>query len=184
MDPATPERPAGALRALSAGLQAGMAGALWMLGWLGLSDTWRQRSFWSSENLMASVFYGGGAIRAGFGSETWTGLALYLLLYSLLGAGFAVAFRDRFQRPQTLLLSVLFAVGWYYLSFRLIWKSAGPLVALLHPERPTLLGHLVYGTFLGRYPKYLPHAAPVQPAAVHPPEPSPVAEAVPEEREG
>ena len=164
MDATTETRNSGTLIAFLAGLQGGMVGVLWMLGWLGISAKWQQRGFWSAENLLASAFYGETAIRSGFAFSTLSGLAFYLLLYSLLGAFFAAAIRDQFSPGRTLLLGIAFALGWYYLSFHLLWKSLLPLVALLHPERATVLGHLVYGTFLGRFPAHLPR--PVQPATV------------------
>jgi hypothetical protein len=113
-----------------------------------------RRSFWTAENLMASVFYGGPAIRSGFGVSTISGLALYVALYSLLGAGFAIAARDRMPRLRLTLTGILFGVGWYYLSFHVIWKAAAPLVTLLHVESTALWGHLLYGALLGRYPVY------------------------------
>jgi len=159
MDPAThPSRPS-RLTAGLAGLQAGMLGVCWMLAWLGISAKWQLRSFWTAENLMASVFYGDRAIRAGFAGRTLSGLALYLLLYSSLGALFAFLVADRLPRLRILLASVLFAMCWYYLSFQLLWKSVMPLVALLHSAPPTALGHVIYGTVLGRYPVYLPKPA-------------------------
>jgi hypothetical protein len=156
MDPARETRRASSLQALLAGLQAGMLGVWWMLAWLGASAKWQRRSFWTAENLMASVFYGDGSIRSGFAGRTLSGLALYLLVYSTLGALFALALADRLPRLRVLLAALLFALGWYYVSFHLVWKSMMPLVALLHSAQPTVLGHLVYGTFLGRYPAYLP----------------------------
>jgi hypothetical protein len=42
------------------------------------------------------------------------------------------------------------------LSFHVLWKAVSPLITLLHVERATILGHLLYGTLLGRYPAYLP----------------------------
>src|SRR5215831_13564305 len=155
MDAATEIPPARGPAAFLAGLQAGMLGVLWMLGWFGISAAWQQRSFWTAENLMASSFYGTSAIHSGFAVQTLSGLALYLALYSLLGGLLALAVRDRLPRLRTLLVSIAFAIGWYYLSFHVIWKSIMPLVALLHVERSTVLGHLVYGTILGRYPAYL-----------------------------
>src|SRR4051794_4058923 len=92
------------LSAFLAGLQGGMIGVLCMLGWLGVSATWQQRSFWTAENLMASVFYGGGAIRSGFAGETLSGLAVYVVLYSLLGAVFAMIVGDRLPQMRTFLL--------------------------------------------------------------------------------
>src|SRR2546422_1022851 len=89
-------RPANPLAVFLAGLQAGMMGICWMLAWLGLSSLGQRRSFWTAENLMATVFHGDNAIRRGFGTSTLSGLALYLLIYSLLGAVFAAAVRTRF----------------------------------------------------------------------------------------
>ena len=86
-----------------AGLQGGMLGVCWMLVWLGISAEWQRRSFWTAENLMASAFYGGSAIRSDFAGGTLSGMAVYLLLYSLLGAVFAVIVRDRMPRSRVLL---------------------------------------------------------------------------------
>jgi hypothetical protein len=155
MDGATDNRRAGALSSFLAGLQAGMLGILAMLAWLGISAAWQQRSFWTSENLMASVFWGRDAIHSGFAGRTVSGLAIYLLLYSLLGGLLGLVLRDKLARMRVLLISLAFAMAWYYLSYRVLWKSLAPLVSLLHVERATVLGHLVYGTILGRYPVYL-----------------------------
>ena len=161
MDATTETRTAGNLPAFWAGLQGGMIGVLWMLAWLSVSATWQRRSFWTAENLLASAFYGDDAIRSGFAFSTISGLALYLPLYSLLGAIFATVVRDRVSPMRALLLAILYAVGWYYVSFHGIWKSVAPLVPLLHSERPMVIGHLIYGTLLGRYPEYMrPKARP------------------------
>ena len=161
MDTAMENRRPGMFSAILAGLEAGMLGVCWMLAWLGISAKWELRSFWTPENLMASAFYGDGAIRAGFAAKTLSGLALYLLIYSTLGSLFAAVVADRLPRFRVVLLGMLFGLGWYYLSFRLLWKSLMPLVALLHSARTTALGHAIYGAVLGRYPMYLtPHRAP------------------------
>jgi len=147
-----------------AGLQAGMSGVLAMLAWLGLSAKMQNRSFWTAENLMASAFYGERALINGFAEKTLSGLALYLLLYSALGALFAALWPDRQSRLRILLMSLAFALGWYYLSFNLIWKSLAPLMWLLYSAQPMILGHLVYGTFLGQYPAHLPKPVASEPA--------------------
>lgn len=155
MEVAQPERRADLLSFLFAGLQAGMLAALWMLVWLGASATWQRSSFWTAENLLASTFFGTGAIRSGFSASTLSGVAFYLLIYSTLGCLFAAGLRSRLARPQLFLAGILLAVAWYYLSFHGFWKTLNPLMALLHAERPTLLGHALYGAVLARYPKYL-----------------------------
>ena len=156
MDASTAQRPAPPLAFSLAGLQAGMIGICWMLAWLGLSAMGQRRSFWTAENLMASVFHGGAAIRRGFGASTLSGLALYLLAYSLLGAVFAVSVRDRFTGLGTVLVGVLVSMSWYYLWFRALGQSAMPLVWLLHDESGTILGHVVFGALMARFPAYLP----------------------------
>lgn len=178
MDATTEPREMGTLPPFFGGLQSGMVGVLWMLAWLGVSATWQRRSFWTAENLLASVFYGDSAIRSGFAFSTLSGLALYLLLYSLLGAAFAALLRDRASQLRTILLAIAFGLIWYYVSFHWIWERVSPLVALLHAVRPMLIGHLVYGTILGRYPEYLrptqkPAPPPAAVAPVQPVEPKP-----------
>ena len=164
----TAHRPADPLAVFLAGLQAGMIGICWMLAWLGLSAVGQRRSFWTAENLMASVFHGDVAIRRGFGGSTLSGIALYLLIYSLLGAGFAVTARTRFTGLGTVLLGVLFSVGWYWLWFRALGRTVMPLVWLLHAESSTAFGHVIFGALMARFPAYLPKP---EPPAVVPPDP-------------
>jgi hypothetical protein len=138
-----------------AGLEAGTVGVLWMLAWLGLSSMWQQRSFWAPENLMATAFDRSSTLAPVFAWSTCAGLALYVLIYSALGAAFSLAMRNRVPQRRVMLLAVIFAIAWYYVSFRWIFTLALPLVALLHVEHTTLVGHLLYGTMLGRYPVYV-----------------------------
>ena len=145
-----------------AGLQAGMLGVLWMLAWLGLSAVWQRDSFWKPENLFATAFYGGQAYQSGFVHTTYAGVSLYLLIYSLLGACFAVAVRGRLRPGLTLLAAVLLGAAWYYATFRLLWRSVIPLAYLWHAENPTLIGHLIFGTFLSRFDVYLRDPKPVR----------------------
>ena len=127
-----------------------------MLAWMGVSAMWQRRSFWSAENLMASVLAGSPAIRNGFSGSTLGGIALYLLIYSLLGAAFAILVRDRFTGLGTLLLAIFYSVGWYYLWFRGLGQTLMPLVWLLHAERSTVFGHVIFGALLTRFPNFLP----------------------------
>jgi len=139
-----------------AGLQAGMIGICWMLAWLGLSALGQRRSFWTAENLMDSVLQGDAALRPGFGFRTLSGMALYLLAYSLLGAAFALAARQRFTGLGAVLVGVLVSVGWYWLWFRALGATLMPLVWLLHPESSTVFGHVIFGVAISRFPAYLP----------------------------
>jgi len=168
MEDTTETRVPGAFSTLLAGLQAGMLGAIWMLAWLGVSSSWQNQGFWNSENLFATAFYGSDALRSDFGLKTLPGLALYLLLYSVLGGVFALALRNRFPPFRLMLAGILFALGWFYLSFHLIWKSAMPLVYLLYSDRPMVVGHLLYGICVGRFPAHDPGRPRQLPAAAEP----------------
>src|SRR5215471_5822853 len=109
MDAAMPKMRVSALAALLAGLQSGLIGALSMLAWLGIVAEWQQRNFWIPVNLMASAFYGPAAIHSGFATETVSGLAVYVALYSGLGALLALALRDRVGRGAAVLIGMIFA---------------------------------------------------------------------------
>jgi hypothetical protein len=156
MNASTARQPANPLTIFLAGLQAGMMGICWMLAWMGVSAVEQRRGFWTAENLMASIFHSDAAIRRDFSSSTVSGLAVYLLIYSLLGAAFAFAIRNRFTSLGTVLLGILFSVGWYCLFFRVLGQTAMPLVWLLHPERSTAFGHVIFGAVIARFRNFLP----------------------------
>jgi hypothetical protein len=137
-----------------------MLGAIGMLVWLSLDSSWDRRGFWIEENLVSSLFYGSQAIKGGFGSRTLPGIALYLIVYSLLGALLGFVVRNRFRPLRTALSALVFALGWYYLSFHLLWKHAMPLLYLLYADRPMFVGHVIYGACLAAFPAYLPRLAP------------------------
>jgi hypothetical protein len=85
---------------------------------------------------------------------TFSGLALHLTLYSLVGVMFALAVRDRAGRLRATLIGIIAALAWYYLMFGFIWKAVNPTLALYSPDRSMLIGHLLYGGILGKFPLY------------------------------
>jgi hypothetical protein len=140
---------------LLAGLEAGMAAVLVMLAWLAFASIWYRHSAWTTINLMGSVFYGESALEPRLGRASLTGLAAYLLLYSILGSLFALVVEGRMPRLRKSLLGVVWGLAWYYLLFGLIWKQVAPLVLLYTHDSPMMVGHLLYGVLLGRYPRYI-----------------------------
>ena len=78
------------------------------------------------------------------------------MLYSLLGAVFALLVRQRLTGLGTVLVSILFSMGWYWLWFRVVALRAMPLVWLLHTEKSTQFGHVMFGALLARFGDYLP----------------------------
>jgi len=139
-----------------AGLQAGLIGVLWMLAWLGMSSMLERRSFWTAENLLASAFYGNSSLRSGFHGTTLSGLALYIVLYSAVGALFGWAVGESLPRVRLVLLGVACGLGWYWLTFQLLWKILAPVAAAVHSRPAMVLGHVLYGTLIARFPAYMP----------------------------
>jgi hypothetical protein len=71
-----------------------------------------------------------------FAASTVSGLALYVLVYSLLGAGFAMAVGGRLPRPRLALASIAFALCWYYAAFHLAAKAVSPPSLCSTPSGP------------------------------------------------
>jgi hypothetical protein len=46
-------------------------------------------------------------------------------------------------------------LGWYYLSFAILWHNINPLIPLYTHSGPMMAGHALYGGLLGRFPRYL-----------------------------
>ena len=158
---------------LLAGLQTGVMAVLGMLAWIGVWAMWYRRSFWTAPNLVASTFYGESALRNRFTLHTFSGLAVYLLVYGLLGMLFALTVQDRRRSLRVTCFGILFALAWYFLSFGWIWKHWNPLVPLYTHDRPMFAGHLLFGWILGRYPAALRRllrreTAPASPAPAPP----------------
>src|SRR3984957_5114393 len=149
---------------LLAGLEAGIVAALILLGWLALASAWYRRSIWTTANIMATTFYGAGALTPRFSSRTLAGLALYLVLYGIIGALFGLAVPNRTAGLRMTLTGVLVGLGWYYLSYALVWRNLNPLITLYTHGGPMMAGHGLYGGFLGRFPHYLSTLAPGDPA--------------------
>ena len=139
---------------VAVGLQAGMAGGLVMLAWLGLATLWSKHSVWWFPNLMATTFGGDAALQSKFGRYSFAGLALHLLQYSLLGAIFARIAPERASYPRLLLLGLLLSLAYYFLMYDLLWKHINPLVPLYSPDRQILIGHIFYGFMLARLRNY------------------------------
>jgi hypothetical protein len=139
-----------------AGIQAGVVGALILMGYLALDSKWHGRSVWTVPNLLASTFYGESAYRQGFGSRTSAGVALLVVVYGLLGALFGLVIRDHSPRLRIVLFGLIYGAGWFFLSFSWLWKFVNPIVPIYSPDRAMLVGHILYGGVLGsRFPRYL-----------------------------
>src|SRR5215472_6621692 len=133
------------VQCLLAGLESGVLASIAMLACLGISAAWFRHSPWTAPNLFASTFYGELAIRNRFTIHTFSGLALYVLIYGSLGMLFGVSMQDRPASLRITCIGILGAIGWYYLMFGVVWKAWNPLLALYTQDRPMFAAHVLYG---------------------------------------
>jgi hypothetical protein len=144
------------LRAL-AGLETGILGGLLTAAWFALSSFWTPYHVWMTANYFAMPFYGESALRMGFSHVTLSGLALQLVLAGLAGAFFGVAAPHSHTRLA--LFALMFSFGIYLASYNLVWRRWNPASALL--------GHMLFGCWLTRFPAFYSKLHPV-PAAPPP----------------
>src|SRR5579863_359382 len=137
-----------------AGLETGTLATLAMIAWVGLSAVWYQRSFWTVPNLLASGFYGERALSNRFTTHTFSGLALLLVVYGLVGILFGMAMQHR-RGVLLVAVGVLGGIVFYYLVFGWALKHWNPLIPLYLHDRPMLAGHVLYGAMLGYYGRNL-----------------------------
>jgi len=144
---------------LLAGLESGIIAALVLLGWLALASAWYRRSIWTAANIMATTFYGEAALGREFTFRTVAGIALYLVLYGTIGALFGLTLASRGAGLRITLIGVLVGLGWYYLSFAILWQNINPLIPLYTHSGPMMVGHALYGGLLGRFTRYVDRGA-------------------------
>jgi hypothetical protein len=141
------------LRHALAGIQAGVLGALAMLGCLMAGSLWDNRSIWVVPNLFATTFFGSGAYRNQFVWTSWVGLALVLAVYGVLGMVWGLIWRDERKRWLPL-YGVAAGLLVYLVFYDFLWKHVNPLVTLYAPDRQLQLGHVLWGLALARSPRY------------------------------
>lgn len=141
------------LRHALAGLQAGVLGALLMLGWIMIGSLFERRSVWVVPNLFASTFYGTNAYRNDFLPSSWTGVALTIAVYGALGILWGCVWKER-KSPRLALYGALFGIVVHYALFHFVWRRINGLIVLYAPEQQLALGSILWGLILSKSPKY------------------------------
>src|SRR5438105_13661514 len=80
------------------GLEAGVLGALAILACLMIGSLWDHKSIWVVPNLFATTFYGSNAYRNQLVRTTWSGVALVVAVYGVLGMMWGCIWRDERKR--------------------------------------------------------------------------------------
>ena len=136
-----------------AGLQAGIVGAIYMILWSAAASLWSRRSIWMIPNLYASTFYGSRVYVSGFTRGSWSGVALMIAICGIGGLLWGLIWRDR-DRPFLLVFGAATGLLFYYLLFKLIFRSANPLIPLYAPEPQIQIGYIAWGIALAKSPLY------------------------------
>jgi hypothetical protein len=141
------------LRHLLAGLEAGVLGALLMVACLMIGSLWNGRSIWVGPNLFATTFFGSEVYRNQLLRTSWTGVALIVAIYGLLGILWGCVWRDERKRWLRVYGAVT-GLCVYYLLYDLVWRHVNPLIPLYAPDRQLQLGHLLWGIVLASSPAF------------------------------
>ena len=150
-------RPGLSLRHALAGLQAGVLGALVMLVFLMIGSRWDGRSIWAIPNLFATTFFRNDIYRNELVRSSWTGVALLVAIYGMLGILWGCVWRDgerKGARRWLTLYGALTGLAVYFLFFHFIWIRVNGLITLYGPNRQLIVGHVLWGMVLARSPRY------------------------------
>ena len=140
---------------LLAGIEAGVLGGIATIAATAAASAMSRQSVWAAPNLFASFFIGPSALGRTFHSATMSGLALQLCAAGLLGLMFGVFAGGTRSRLRVLLLGILTALIWYYLSQMLLLQKLGVLALMYAAQKPLLFGNVCFGFVLGLYPGFL-----------------------------
>jgi hypothetical protein len=139
-----------ALCRIWAGLECGLWGAVALAGWLTLHSLLRGEFWWAKFNVAASVFFGDAVFGMGASRATIAGVALFLVVYSALGALYGLVARTR-GFARNLVLATLVAMAWHLVAHRFLWRWVNPFAPPYFPPYSMLAGHLVFGLLLSRF---------------------------------
>jgi hypothetical protein len=145
--------PGSRLRSALGGIEAGVLGALALLGCVMIGSLWERRSVWVVPNLFATTFFGDDAYRNQFLRSSWAGVALVLVVYGVLGMLWGMIWRDN-RKPRLALYGAITGLAVYFVFYDFLWKHTNPLVTLYAPSHQLQIGHLLWGMVLAKSPKY------------------------------
>jgi hypothetical protein len=140
------------LRHALAGLQAGVLGALVIFACLMVGSLWDGRSIWVVPNLLATTFFGPEVYRNQLLRTSWTGIALIVAVYGVLGSLWGFIWRDK-RKPWLGLYGAIAGLAVYFAFFSIL-RHVNPFITLYAPERQLQFGNILWGIILARSPLY------------------------------
>ncbi len=157
VDGPTPVLHAGSLRvfAVLAGLEAGMLGAVCLVLSQVLWNMLAGKAAWAVPISLVRAAFGEVVYRNGPVAAASAGVALQLFGGGLVGIFFGLTQRLGWASRRTVLLGLVYGLGWYYLAYEVLLRRVGlgPYAAL--PRLSLMPGHVVFGCVLATYPRFL-----------------------------
>lgn len=152
-----------------AGLEAGILGVIWMFVCFFIAALWGGSGLWSIPNLFSTIFYGDYVYQDAFFHTTWAGLALIVVIYTVLGIVWGLVWGER-RRSLLAFSGALTGLLVYFLFFDFIWVHLGPAIVLYAPTRQLQVAHILWGAVLAKSPAF---AARISAATMPAPAPGP-----------
>ena len=138
-----------------AGLEAGVLGGLFALGWYAAGSLLSAQPAWSIPVRLADGVFGGGIHRHGRAMAAAVGVAVQLVSAGICGLVFGLAMREPRGARRVSLLGLLCGLGWFYIGHGILLRRLGSGLYPLASPGSLLMGHLALGMILGRYPRFL-----------------------------
>ena len=147
--------------ALLAGCGAGALGGLAALAFMLLDGAVRGEGWLSVVNLAAAGIFPSAARSASLSVATWAGGSVTVLTGAAVGVLATPLLAPLGRRPGLCrLVAMIVAIGWYVLSFRLLWPELNGQLVLNQPLPGMLFVHVIFGVGLGLYPDLIPRPKP------------------------
>lgn len=146
-----------------AGLEAGVLGGLFALCWYAGSSLLSAEPAWRVPVRLADAVFGAGIHGHGRAVAAIVGVAVQISSAGTCGTLFGLAIRGLRGVPRVALLGLVFGMGWYYVGHGILLRRLGAGLYPVASPWSLLMGQVLFGMILGRYPLFLRSIRPDSP---------------------
>jgi hypothetical protein len=137
-----------------AGLETGVLGGGCVILYYALGSLLAGQTIWSVPARLAAAAFGNGVYRDGLSAAVLAGVSLEVFSAGLIGVVFALAVRPPWALERVALLGPAVGLSWYYLAYEILLRRFGLGTYSVAPRQSQVLAHLLFGLFLGLYPRF------------------------------
>lgn len=158
---------------LLAGLEAGVAAAVVMAGYMLVENALFEASPWHAPRLFSLILLGSGATYTSPALLTVVGYSLLLAVSGAQGLLFGLMVPPGVGSIWSANFAVVLSLGWYLLVLRSMVAAWSPYLLFRFSQPWLLLGYFLFGAFFGLYPRLHYRISRPVPAAEPAPAPPP-----------